>query len=172
MPSQMVRRPVRSIAPTTAVAAVTCRRLGVVCRRAHGDPGPWPSRTSCLSTQTERPRTGPRMRVAMDDRPLRDQSMHPEIAQLFAGTKNRPPPDRGVVLELCVVQPPPDEDSQHTQPDTSAEAERLQVVRIDARRHLILVLDSHRRRADALAAIYRDGGPDSFAVREFPSPIP
>lgn len=107
----------------------------------------------------------------MDDLPFRDQSMHREIAQLFEGTPHRPPSDLEVSLELCVVQPPPDDDSPPPQPDSPIEAERLDVVSLDARRHLILVLDSHRRRADALAAIDRDDRGERFCVREPPSPI-
>lgn len=108
----------------------------------------------------------------MDDRPLRRHlSLHPEIAQLFAGTANRPPPDGAVTPELRIVEGPPAR-APEPQPDSPGEAERLDVVRIDARRHLSLVLDSHRRRADALAAINRVGGNESHCVREPLSPTP
>jgi hypothetical protein len=53
-----------------------------------------------------------------------------------------------------------------------AEAERLQVVGIDARRHLVLLLDSHRRRAHALAAINRDDAANTFCGLEPPPGFP
>ena len=37
----------------------------------------------------------------MENRPFRPHGMHPGIAQLFADTADRPPPDHGVSLELC-----------------------------------------------------------------------
>jgi hypothetical protein len=52
----------------------------------------------------------------MENRPRRPQGTHPEIARLFAGTADRPRPRPWVNLELCV------------EPDSPAEAERLQVV--------------------------------------------
>ena len=106
----------------------------------------------------------------MDDRPLRPPSLHPEIAQLFAGAANRPPPDGVVSPEFRIVEGPPARAEPRR--DSPGEAERLEVVRIDARRHLSLVLDSHRRRADALAAINRVDGDESHCVREPPPSTP
>jgi hypothetical protein len=107
----------------------------------------------------------------MDDRPLRPLSLHPEIEQLFAAAASRPPPGGAVTPELRIVEGIP-ADAPAPQPDSPGETERLEVVRIDARRHLSLVLDSHRRRADALAAINRVDGDESHCVREPPSPTP
>lgn len=92
----------------------------------------------------------------MDDGPVRHQSMHPEIAQLLAGAARRSPSDGVASPELRIVEPPPTDDAPLAQSDRQGEARRLQFVEIDAWRHLVLVLDSHRRRSDAIAAISRD----------------
>jgi hypothetical protein len=98
--------------------------------------------------------------------------MHPEIAQLFAGAARRSHADGVASPGLRIVEAPPPEDPPIPQPDPRGEARRLQLVEIDARRHLVLVLDSHRRRADALAAINRDEGDERFDVQERAPQIP
>src|SRR5688500_3149874 len=94
----------------------------------------------------------------MDDRPLRDEGMHPEIGPRVTDPTNRPQPHGTGSPELRIIRSPADDTVATTQPDFRADAERLRVVAMDPRRHLLLVLDSHRRRADALAAINRENG--------------